>query len=364
MVKVGVAGCGWWATMAHLPGIVEHPEAELVAVVDPSEAKREEAARRFGAPHAYASVEELLANHELDALVVASSPAHHFEPAAAALARGVNVLVEKPMTVRADEARELVRLARENDCELAVGYTWHFSPHVAELREAIARGRIGRIEHVSSSFASITRDLFRGEPERLREVLGFPSVAPDAATYGDARVSGGGQVQAQLTHNLALVLHLTGLRVRRLAAFLASFELPVDLADSVALEFEGGAVGAIDSAGSLQPGQLESLSCRVLGNEGHVELDVTKGTASIHGPGGKVEELERVAAGEADREKVDNLVLYPEKAPVLNLIDLTLGRAENVNPGTLGCHVVEVIDAIYESARWGQVVTLERAAVA
>ncbi len=57
--------------------------------------------------------------------------------------------------------------------------------------------------------------------------------------------------------------------------------------------------------------------------------------------------------------KVDNLALYPEKAPVQNLIDVTLGRAPNVNPGTAGVHVVEVIEAIYASSRQEAVVTLE-----
>jgi len=293
----------------------------------------------------------------LDAVVIGTPPAHHFEPAAAALRRGLNVLVEKPMVLRAADARELVRLAEENDCELAVGYTYHFSPHVEELRRAIAGGRIGEVEHVSSFFGSTARDLYRGRPEELREALGNPDVVPGTDTYSDPAVAGGGQVQAQLTHTLALALHLTGLRVDKVAAFLQSFELGVDLADAVSLSFTNGAVGSIDSTGSVVPGQHEMLECRVLGRTGHVLIDLTQGTASIHGPEGDTEKLSRIGA-DPDEGKVDNLALYPEKAPVQNLIDVTLGRAPNVNPGTLGLHVVEVIEAIYASSDQEVVATL------
>jgi predicted dehydrogenase len=358
--RLGVVGCGWWSTTAHLPGIAEHPDGEIAAIADPSEKNRAHAAGAFEVASTYGTAEEMLEAEELDAVVIGSPPVHHFEPAAAALRRGLNVLVEKPMVLRVEDGRELVRLAEENGCELAVGYTYHFSPHVGRLREAVAGGRIGEVEHVFCFFGSIVRDLYRGRPESLRKALGNPEVVPRSDTYSDPAVAGGGQVQAQLTHALALALHLTGLRVARVAAFLQSFELAVDLADAVSLSFTNGAVGSIGSTGGMVPGQEEILESRILGHGGHLLLDLTKGAASIHGTEGAVEELAPIRASRSG-EEVDNLALYPEKAPVQNLIELTLGRAVNINPGTLGVHVVEVIEAIYESSRSERVVALPSA---
>jgi predicted dehydrogenase len=357
-VRVGVVGCGWWSTAAHLPGIAEHPQAELAAIADPNADNRERAAEAYAPGVSVESAERMFDLVELDAVVVATPAAEHFEPAAAALARGLNVLVEKPMTIDAVSARELVALADTASAELMVGYTWHFSPQVVRARDEISAGRIGRVEHVSSLFASIARDLYRGHPELLREELGYELTGPADSTYSDPRVAGGGQAQSQLTHNLALALHLTGLRPRLVTAVIESFELGVDLADAVALAFEGGAVGSIDSVGSVLPGQQEILQCRVFGTDGHLALDLIQGTGSIHGAAGETEVLTPAAFSPADREKVQNLVRYPEKEPVKNLVDVTLGRAENINPGALGLEVVEVIDAIYESARTGAAVDL------
>jgi predicted dehydrogenase len=351
---VGVVGCGWWSTAAHLPGIAEHPTARISAVADPSRENRDYAAQRFGVEAAFDDAERMLDAVELDAVVVATPPAAHFEPARLALERGLNVLVEKPMVLRADHARELVHLAAARNCELSVGYTWHFSPHVAHVKAAIADGALGPVEHVSSFFGSIARALYAGRPERLSEALGNPEVTPGPASYSDPGIAGGGQVQAQLTHSIALALHLTGLRIARVAAFLEAFELGVDVADAVAVVYSNGAVGAFGSTGGMVAGQEEILECRIFGHDGHALLDVTRGTASLHGRDGTVEEL--AALGRAERG--DNLALYPEQAPVRNLIGMTRGLEPNVNPGALGLHVVEVIEAIYEAAGAGRTVLI------
>jgi predicted dehydrogenase len=161
-------------------------------------------------------------------------------------------------------------------------------------------------------------------------------------------------VQAQLTHSVALALHLTGLRVARVAAFLEGFELGVDVSDAVAVSFAGGAVGAFGSTGGMLAGQEEMLECRLFGHDGHALLDVARGSGSLHGPDGAVEAFPPLGHAEPG----DNLALYPAQAPVRNLIELTRGQEPNVNPGTLGLHVVEVIEAIYESASTGTAVSV------
>src|SRR5580698_4272094 len=107
-VRIGIIGAGWWATTAHIPAVKSHPDAELVAVQSRDQAKAEKIARDFGAKHACTNLEEILALRELDAVIVASTPNVHHAQARAALERRLHVLVEKPMTFTAGEARELV----------------------------------------------------------------------------------------------------------------------------------------------------------------------------------------------------------------------------------------------------------------
>jgi predicted dehydrogenase len=351
-VSIGVVGCGWWSTTAHLPAVAQDPRARLAAIADPDEGRRTRAVARFGVERAYADWRELLDAVPLDALVVATPPAHHFAPAAAALERGIHVLVEKPMVVDPADGRRLLALVHQHGAELLVGYTFEHTRHAIQLREQIAAGRIGAVEHVSCTFASVARELYRGRPDAYVDgSIGYAMTeTPHASTYSTPG-AGGGQAHAQLTHSAALALHLCGLAPLRVSAFTAAFELPVDLADVLVVQFEGGAIGALDSTGAVQPGQAEILQCRIYGDAGHVQVDATQGRASIHGAGGAIEQLEPLS--EAER--------YATGAPVRNLIGVARGEEANHAPGALGQQVVELLDAALRSAREGRVIDIAEA---
>ena len=148
-IRIGVIGAGWWATFAHIPALKSHPNAELVAVQSRERAKAEKIARDFGAKYACTSVEKLLALPELDAVIVSTTPNVHYAQARAALERGLHVLMEKPMTFSADEARELVELAAQRKLQLLISCPWHFTAHGMEARRLIHSGALGEIKMIS-----------------------------------------------------------------------------------------------------------------------------------------------------------------------------------------------------------------------
>lgn len=342
-VRVGVVGCGWWSTTAHLPALAADPRAQLVAVADSDPGKRERATDRFGVPRAFATWEALLAEVEVDALVVATPAAHHFAPARAALSRGLSVLVEKPMVLTPEEARELASAESASAGQLAVGYTFHHTSTAAAVRAAIQSGRIGAVEHVSSTFASTMRALLGGAPAAYSDgSTGFAMAeVPDPATYS-VLAAGGGQALSQLTHSVALALHLTDLVPDAVCATIARFGLAVDVADAVGVAFTSGALGSFDSVGTIQPGHQELLQVRVFGTEGHVVFDAIAGAAQIHEPGGRTASL----------PPLDDP--YPVAAPARNLVDLALGDGVNLAPVELGSRVVHLLDAALRSAATGR----------
>jgi predicted dehydrogenase len=346
--RVAIVGCGWWATQAHLPALARNADAQVVALVDPDAERRERAARAFGQPPGFASVEELLEEADVDAAIVAVPHAMHHGAAGPMLDRGIHVLVEKPLAIAPGDARDLARRAQAAGAELIVGYPWHFSRQALAVRSLLQDGRIGEIEHVACLFASVVRELYRGNPEPYREVLGYSLHAPGERTYADPAIAGGGQGQTQVTHAAALLLWVTGLAVESLAACTARFELEVDLADAVALRFRGGAVGTLASTGSVVPAQEELLEYRLFGRQGDVLWDVTQGRAHVRGADGAVDEL--IEHDPAQR--------YPEWAPSANLVDVALGRAPNGSPAALGVAAVELVDAMYRSATSGCAVAL------
>ncbi len=161
-VRIGVIGAGWWATSAHIPAIKSHPNAELVAVQSRERTKAEKIARDFGAEKACITVEEMLAIKELDAVVVSSTPNVHFAQAKAALERGLHVLLEKPMTFTAGEARELVELAAKRKLHLVMSCPWHFTRHGIEARRLIHSDALGEIKMISVLMTNPIDKLLRG----------------------------------------------------------------------------------------------------------------------------------------------------------------------------------------------------------
>src|ERR1700722_7877527 len=161
-VGIGVIGAGWWAAAVQFPAVKSHPYAELVAVQSREKAKAEKIARDFGAKRACVTLEDMFALDDLDAVIVASTPNVHHAQVKAALERGLHVLVEKPMTFTAAEARDLVETAAQKKLQLLVSCPWHFTAHGSEARRLIRSGTLGEIKMISMLMTNPVDKLLRG----------------------------------------------------------------------------------------------------------------------------------------------------------------------------------------------------------
>jgi predicted dehydrogenase len=348
-VRVGVIGCGWWSSNAHLPALSRNDGAEIAGLADPNADTLAAARERYGVGAAFRSAEEMFAAIDLDAVVVAVPHAAHYEVTRLALENDVHVLLEKPMVLEPEHGRILIDEARRRKRELVIGYPWHYNAQVLALRSLLGAGAIGELEFASCLFASIVRELYRGNPGAYENLFEFSAAAtPGRGTYSDPAIAGGGQGQTQVTHAAALLFWLTGLRPVRVAAYAEPFELSVDLCDAVAIRFDGGAVGTLASTGSMLPGHEEQLEYRLFGRDGHVLFDVNNGVCSIHRSDGTRALLPDLAP--ADR--------YPESAPVDNLVRVARGEEENGSPPEVGLLAVEFLAAMYRSAETGAFVEI------
>jgi predicted dehydrogenase len=350
-VRVGVIGCGWWSSQAHLPALSAHPRAVVAGLADTDPVALSRASERFGVADTFPSADELLSRVDLDAVVIAAPNVHHFEAARLALERDLHVLLEKPMVLEPEHGRVLVAEAKRHGRELVIGYPWHYNEHALALRTAIAAGELGKLEFLSCLFASIVRELYRGNPAAYSDFFGFEAAAtPGTASYADPAIAGGGQGQMQVTHSSALLFWLTGLRPAEVSAYVEPFELAVDLAEAVSIRFDTGAVGSLSSTGSMLAGHEEVLEYRIFGSAGHALFDVTAGRCTLHGAGGAVRELRPLEPAER----------YPEAAPAHNLVGIVLGEEANGSPPEYGLLAVEFLDAMYRSGREGRPIQLAR----
>ena len=142
MTRIGQAGLGYWGK-----NLVRNFDelAELAWVCDTDDALREEFARRY--PHARTTADfaDLLADPELDAVVVATPVPTHYALAKQALEAGKHVFVEKPPAMRGVEMEELLAIARERELVLMPGHLLLYHPGVLKLKELIDSGALGDV---------------------------------------------------------------------------------------------------------------------------------------------------------------------------------------------------------------------------
>jgi predicted dehydrogenase len=145
----GVLGAGGIATN-FCDDLQLLPDHEVVAVGSRAAGTADAFASRFGIARVHASYAELAADDGIDAVYVATPHPMHHDAAMLAIEAGKAVLVEKPFTMDAAEARSLVAAARERGTFLMEAMWTRFLPHMAAVRDVLASGRLGDIVLVTA----------------------------------------------------------------------------------------------------------------------------------------------------------------------------------------------------------------------
>lgn len=201
---------------------------------------------------------ELASAERLDLVTVATPNATHYEIAKAFLEAGFDVLCEKPLTTRLEDAEALVAAARGNRRILAVNYGYSGYPMVRQARAMVAAGKLGRIRVVVAEFAHGSHaDAADADNPRVRwrydpEQVGVSSVLADTGL-----------------HALHMACFVIGRGIARVSAdFVSSVEGRTLEDDAqVSLRFTGGEVGRL-WASAVAVGQEHGLTLRVFGERG------------------------------------------------------------------------------------------------
>jgi phthalate 4,5-cis-dihydrodiol dehydrogenase len=191
---IGVAGLGRaFSLMA--PTFSADKRVTLVAAADPRAEARQQFAAEFKG-RAYATVEELCADADVDVVYIATPHQLHAEQARLAFTAGKHVLVEKPMALTLDECRAMIDAAQVAKKYLIVGHSHSFDAPVALARKLIASGEFGRLRMITA--LNFTDFLYRPRrPEELDTARGGGAVYNQAAHHVDiVRLLGGGRLKS------------------------------------------------------------------------------------------------------------------------------------------------------------------------
>ena len=226
MLRFGIAGLGVASTMV-LPGVEQFPGARISAAADLRPSAREAFQRQYGG-RAYATVEELCSDPELDVIWVATPNQLHREHTVLAAEHGKHVICTKPMALTVDECEQMCLAAERNGVKLLCGHTYSLSPDVQALWHVAKSGELGRLIAVNCWLYT--------------DWLLKPRVAEETD-----EALGGGVVYRHAPHLIDTVRLLGGGQVRSVRAMVGRWmpERPCPGNFSAYLEFEDGTPATI-----------------------------------------------------------------------------------------------------------------------
>jgi UDP-N-acetyl-2-amino-2-deoxyglucuronate dehydrogenase len=342
MYRFGIIGCGVIGP-THAEAIKSLPNAELVAVVDNVPEKAQAMAQKY-ATKAYTDIQDMLEHEHLDVVDICTPSGMHGEHACQVMRAGCDVIVEKPMEITRERVAEMLRVQQETGRKMAVISQHRFDESTMQVHKFVEQQAFGRL------------------------VLGNAAIPwwrsqqyyDSGAWRGTWALDGGGVLMNQSIHSIDLLQWLMG-PVKSLTAYTDTLVHTMETEDvSVAiLRFANGALGTISATTGAYPGVTTRIE--ILGNKGSAVIEsdhlsflhvASEESAEVGAYGGNPEQYK--LKQETRKATASDPAALASTTHALQIADMIRAIREDGTPlvdGNAARHPVEIILAIYESAR-------------
>jgi len=209
-VCVALVGAGYWGKKL-LPKFVSNRNSLVRVICDIHAGHRTEMNQAYPDIPTSESIDNILSDPSIAAIVLATPPATHFPLARKVINAGKHVWIEKPLALRIDEGRDLVELSQCNKTVLFVDHTFLYDPAIRKIRELIDGGELGSVHHIYSqrlNLGRIKRDSnvwWNSAPHDISIILYLLDGAPQTIALHGYRY-----LQADLEDLNMAVLELSG----------------------------------------------------------------------------------------------------------------------------------------------------------
>jgi UDP-N-acetyl-2-amino-2-deoxyglucuronate dehydrogenase len=337
-VRFALVGCGRIAGN-HFEAIAKHAErCELTDVCDIDPAALAAAVARTGAK-GHASITELLASSKADCVVLTTPSGLHPVQAAEAARAGFDVMTEKPMATRWSDGLAMVRACDEVGARLFVVKQNRRNRTLQLLKQAVAQGRFGRIYMVNVN-------VFWTRPQSYY----------DSAAWRGTWEFDGGAFMNQASHYVDLLDWIVG-PVESVMAYTGTLARDIEVEDTgvAALKWRNGAMGSINVTMLTYPKNLEG-SITILGERGSARVGGVAVNEIQHWQFDQPHEMD-AHIGDASYQTTS---VYGFGHPLYydNVINTLRGDAEPETDGREGLKSLELLIAMYMSARDGKRINL------
>jgi predicted dehydrogenase len=267
MIKVGVVGLGKMG-LSHYALVRAHPDVDAIAC-DDSKYVLGVLEKNTGA-RGYGSYETMLAEADLDAVVIATPSSAHASMVRAAFEKGLHVFCEKPLTLSPEDSDELTALSRERGLVTQVGYHNRFVGAFREVRTLLDSGAIGEVTHI------------------FGEAYGPVVLKPQGGTWRSKASEGGGCLYDYAAHVINLINWYCGEPTGVGGTVLPKvFSAETEDAAFSTLYFEGGKTGQLSVYWSDESYRKMTTRVNIWGTAGRIFADrqecqvYLRGTAAI-----------------------------------------------------------------------------------
>lgn len=337
-IRLGMIGCGR-ISKNHFEAVAQIPEAEFVACADIIEEKALTAAQQYKIPAHYTDYHEMLEKEKLDIVSICTPSGMHPQMGIDVANHKINVLTEKPMGINIEGADQLIQACDRNKVELFVVKQNRLNSTMQLLKKAIDKDRFGRI-YMAQSNVFWQRPQAYYDQEKWRGTWEFD----------------GGAFMNQASHYVDAIYWLLG-NVDSVMAYTATMARRIEAEDTgcAILHFRSGIIATLNVTMLTYPKNFEG-SITIIGEKGTVKV----GGFAVN----KIEKWEFEDYDDDDKIATDtayqppNVYGFGHNPYYRNVIDVLLGKAVPATNGRDGRKSVEIIQAIYRSAKTGKRVSL------
>lgn len=341
----GIIGSGMIAKF-HARAIADLADAKLVACHNRTAPKAEALAQEFSCA-ATTDLDSLLARDDIQVVTICTPSGAHAEPCVAAARAGKHVIVEKPLDVTRERCQTMIDACDQAGVKLATIFPSRFHRSSQLLKQAVQEGRFGQL-----ALGDAYVKWFRTQ-----------EYYDSGAWRGTWELDGGGALMNQAIHSVDLLLWLMGPVVEVMAhtATVAHERIEVEDVATACVRFANGALGTIEATTAGYPGALKKIELTgsrgtaILEEEDIIKWEFAEQTEADARLRQEMLGRTKTGGGAADPAAIGH---HAHAALFRDFLDAIAEDRSPIIDGREGMRSVELILAIYESARSGSRVRL------
>jgi predicted dehydrogenase len=333
-VKIALAGIGGISQIVRIPTLIKMEDVELVAICDLDEAKMSFIADKYDIPRVYFDYQELLNKEDLDGVFVCTPNNMHYPMALASMELGVPTLVEKPLALNLHQAKRIAEKSRKTGTTLMIGMNNRFRDDAMVLKEFIDNNEIG-------------------EPYYLKTGWLRHWSRPQLQTWlTDLNISGGGVLMDMGIQLVDLALWLLNKpKIKNVRGYTYDIFEHGNVEDSAlaTIQTETDVVITIEVAWRMHL-EKDMIYTNVFGRGGGAMMNPLRLYKEMHG--------KLVNVTPIDFESTIDVFKRSFEKEMQNFIKVIKGEEKPVTPVEDGVYLLEILDAIYISAKSGKQVEI------